>query len=143
MKFKITLLALITVLMISCSNDDDGPDSPLENSTTIRVDDDLFSNAPDDDLWITAATITGNMLNITIDYGGGCGEVFYDLVTDDNYTATDPIQKNIRLAFDDKDNCEASVELQLSFDLTAIQLSSTDSLLINLDGWAEQIEYPY
>jgi len=143
MKFKIIFLIFIIAILNSCNNDDDNARSPLENSNIIRVEDDLFSNAPNDDFEIITATITDNNLDLTILYGGGCGNIFYDLVTGSDYLETNPIQKNIRLAFDDKDNCEAGIELELSFDLTQIQISNTDRIIINLDRWESQIEYNY
>ena len=89
------------------------------------------------------ASIADNNLNITIGYGGGCGNIYYDLVTGTDYLETNPTQKNIRLAFDDKDNCEAGIELKLSFNLTQIQISSTNRIIINLNKWEDPIEYNY
>jgi len=129
--------------MIGCNSDDDNVSSSLENSNVILVEDDLFLNAPNDEFEIIAASISDNNLNLTIFYGGGCGNIYYDLVTGNDYLETIPIQKNIRLAFDDKDNCEAGIELELSFDLTQIQVSNTDRIIINLDNWEDQIEYNY
>lgn len=129
--------------MIGCNSDDDNVSSSLENSNVILVDDDLFLNAPNDKFEIIVASISDNNLNITLFYGGGCGNIYYDLVTGNDYLETTPIQKNIRIAFDDKDNCEAGIELELSFDLTQIQVSNTDRIIINLDNWEDQIEYNY
>jgi len=129
--------------MIGCNSDDDNVSSSLENSNVILVEDDLFLNAPNDEFEIIAASISDNNLNITLFYGGGCGKIYYDLVTGNDYLETIPIQKNIRLAFDDKDNCEAGIELELSFDLTQIQVSNTDRIILNLDNWEDQIEYNY
>lgn len=143
MKFKIVCLLLVIFIMIDCKNDDNTMSSILINSNEIRVNDDLFLNAPNDDFEIITATITGNNINLTIVYGGGCNNIYYDLLTSKDYIETNPIQKNMRLAFDDKDNCEAAVELELSFDLTQIQVSSTDKIIINLDGWYDQIDYNY
>ena len=143
MKYKITILIFITAFMISCKSDDDNASSSLENLDVIRVEEDLFVNAPNDDFDIINASISTNNLNLTIEYGGGCGNIYYDLVTGNDYLETIPIQKNIRLAFDDNDNCEAGIELELSFDLTQIQVSNTDRILINLDKWEDQIEYNY
>ncbi len=143
MKSKITFLIFITTFMISCNNDDDNSSSLLESLDVIRVEENLFVNAPNDGFEIINASISDNNLNITIVYGGGCGNIYYDLVTGNDYLETIPIQKNIRLAFDDKDNCEAGIELELSFDITQIQLSSTDSIILNLDKWEDQIEYSY
>ena len=143
MKSKITFLIFITTFMISCNNDDDNSSSLLESLDVIRVEENLFVNSPNDGFEIINASISDNNLNITIVYGGGCGNIYYDLVTGNDYLETIPIQKNIRLAFDDKDNCEAGIELELSFDITQIQLSSTDSIILNLDKWEDQIEYSY
>jgi len=143
MKSKITFLIFITTFMISCTNDDDNSSSLLESLDVIRVEENLFVNAPNDGFEIINASISDNNLNITIVYGGGCGNIYYDLVTGNDYLETIPIQKNIRLAFDDKDNCEAGIELELSFDITQIKLSSTDSIILNLDKWEDQIEYSY
>lgn len=143
MKSKFTFLIFITTFMISCTNDDDNSSSLLESLDVIRVEENLFVNAPNDGFEIINASISDNNLNITIVYGGGCGNIYYDLVTGNDYLETIPIQKNIRLAFDDKDNCEAGIELELSFDITQIQLSSTDSIILNLDKWEDQIEYSY
>ena len=129
--------------MICCNNDDDNSSSLFESLDVIRVEENLFVNAPNDGFEIINASISDNNLNITIVYGGGCGNIYYDLVTGNDYLETIPIQKNIRLAFDDKDNCEAGMELELSFDITQIQLSSTDSIILNLDKWEDQIEYSY
>ena len=143
MKSKITLLIFITAFMIGCNSDDDNVRSSLENSNVILVDEDLFLNAPNDEFEIIVASISDNNLNITLFYGGGCGNIYYDLVTGNDYLETTPIQKNIRIAFDDKDNCEAGIELELSFDLTQIQVSNTDRIILNLDNWEDQIEYNY
>lgn len=141
MKSKITFLIFIAVFIISCNNDNIS--YSLENFDVIRVEDDLFTNAPNDNFEIVNASINGNKLNITIEYAGGCGNIYYDLVTGSDYLETIPLQKNIRLAFDDKDNCEASIELELSFDLKQIQVPNTNRVIINLDKWVDQIEYNY
>ena len=143
MKSKITFLIFITTFMISCNNDDDNSSSLLESLDVIRVEENLFVNAPNDGFEIINASISDNNLNITIVYGGGCGNIYYDLVTGNDNLEAICIHKNIRLAFDDKDNCEAGIELELSFDITQIQLSSTDSIILNLDKWEDQIEYSY
>ena len=67
MKFKIPFLIFITFIVISCDNDNNDLRNSLENSDRIRVEDDLFSNAPNDDFEIIMASIAANNLNITID----------------------------------------------------------------------------
>lgn len=142
MKLRFIVLLFLAAVTAACNTDGD-TNNVLENSDSIRVDEDLFSNAPRDGFEVMRATIAGNNLNITIGYGGGCGDVYYDLVAAEGYLDADPIQKNIRLAFDDQDNCEAGIERRLSFDLTQLQIPSTNTIMLNLDGWDDQIEYTY
>lgn len=142
MKFKMIFPIFINAVLISC-NSDDNANNLQENSDVIRVQDNLFLNAPNDDFEIIDASITDNNLNLTIVYGGGCGNIYYDLLTEHDYLDTTLIEKNIRLAFDDKDNCEAALELKLSFNLTQIQAPNTNKIILNLSKWAEQIEYSY
>ena len=140
MKPSIALLLFIAFILSNCSNDDI---TNLTNSNEIIVNDDLYSNAPNDNYQIIQANIVDNSLNVKIEYGGGCGTVNYDLLTPVDYEDTDPVQKNIRLAFHDDDNCEALIELELFFDIAPIQISGNDRIIINLDRWGNQIEYIY
>ncbi|WP_196890063.1 hypothetical protein [Aureivirga sp. CE67] len=138
---KILLSATILLLTISCVKDEEKP--LLTNSSEIRIDNNIFTSGPKDPFTIDNAYINNDILTITIDYGGGCGTVSYDLVTSDSYLTTDPLQKNIRLAFDDNDNCEALKELLLNFDLSKIQDENSDKIIINLENWDEPLEYNY
>ncbi len=143
MKSKITLLLSIILLHSGCSSGENPYQSPLENSDTIRINNTLFFEGPDDNYQLLSASIEGNNLNLTIVYGGGCGEVFYDLLASDVYLDGDATETNVRLAFDDKDACEAGLELTLSFDLSQIQRANTDKVIIYLNKWDQRIEYNY
>ncbi|MEM6723608.1 MAG: hypothetical protein AAF598_06190 [Bacteroidota bacterium] len=132
---------LFALIIASCTKDGA---SLLTNSTIIRVDDALFTDAPDDAFEISQASIENDRLDLTILYGGGCSTIAYDLVapTDVDET-TNPIERVVRLAFFDEDNCEALIELMLSFDITPLQTSTADSLQINLEGWNVPLIYQY
>ena len=142
MKLKITSLFLFVVMLLSCNNDNNFG-RELTNSNTVIINDNLFANVFDNELEIRLANITQNNLNITIDYGGGCGEIFYDLVTDNAYEESNPPRKILKLAFEDNDNCEALIELNLSFDLSPLKISDSNRIIIILEGWSSQLEYNY
>ncbi len=141
MKTSLIYLFLLVFSITNCSNNQDP--KRLLNSDTIRVNDNLFLNAPDDTYQITEVNIVGNTLNITITYGGGCGNINYDLFAPTGYDDSLPLQKDVRLAFEDRDNCEALVELELSFNIEQIQVEGTNQIRINLTGWETPIDYSY
>lgn len=141
MKYSIIVVFLLLFMTTSC--DDDMNTSVLTNSDRVRVDDDLFDTAPRDNIELEEVNLTGNTLKIKFFYGGGCGEIYYDLVADSEPLQSTPVQINVRLAVDDQDNCEAGLYRMVSIDISELQLPATDMILINLEGWDQQIEYRY
>lgn len=141
MKYLFVVLSFIATL--SCNVEDQPEQSLLKSSTKIIVDNDLYFNAPDDANQIINAVVKDDFLNITLQYGGGCGNIYYDLVSTDEYLATEPVQKKLRLAFKDDDNCEAGMEVTLSFNIKEIQRPQENTIILNLQGWEKPLAYIY
>jgi len=142
MKSQVLHFLFLIFAISSCNNNDDNF-VQLTNSNEIRVNDNLYSAAPNDDFEIIQANVVNDNLNVTILYGGGCGNVIYDLIAPSDFIGSNPLEKNMRLAFSDKDNCEALIELELSFSIEQIQVTESDQIIINLERWENQIEYNY
>ncbi|MCP5062059.1 MAG: hypothetical protein GY936_06305, partial [Ignavibacteriae bacterium] len=68
------LLALIFLLGLNLSCDSVNPDQ-LNCDEKILVDRSLFEDSPNDSFDFTSVKIIDNCLNITIQYGGGCGDI--------------------------------------------------------------------
>lgn len=136
-KYLITLLVLGSLL--SCEK------FPLPSpcGESIIVDGELFENAPRDEFILNSASITGDCLNLNISYGGGCGSIETKLLTNDVITLSNPPQMQVRLSLKDEDLCEALVTKDLSFDLKAIRTFGAGKIIINLNGWDQELIYNY
>ena len=68
------------------------------------------------------ATITDDMLTITVSYGGGCADHDFTLVTSGAFMESDPVQLEVFAAHDAHgDRCRAYLTETYGFDLTPIK----------------------
>lgn len=129
--------------IFGCNIEDQPEQNLLKNSSKIIVDDDLYSRASNDAIQIINAVVIDDSLSVTFQYSGGCGNIYYDLISNKDFLETDPVQKNLRLAFKDEDDCEAGVEITLSFSIKETQISQENSIILNLQGWEQPLVYTY
>ena len=71
---KLVLIFIILGLLTGCTDDSNKP-SNSNCEKEIFVDDTLFAKAPNHRFNFLNAEIIGDCLEITISYGGGCGEI--------------------------------------------------------------------
>ncbi len=140
MKASIFTLALLFIF-ISC-------DKP--NTTNVASDDAVqvvssayFSNVSTDDYHISAANIVGDRLEITVNAGGGCGELNFSLLANELVIETSPEQQMIRLILDDQDICEALLEEKRWYDISSLKIGSHGTVILLLDGFDGRLEYKY
>ena len=68
---------------------------------------------------IDAATIDGDMLLVTVSYGGGCKKHEFTLDIDGGFLESNPVQARVRLLHDaNGDLCAAYITEERQFDLT-------------------------
>ena len=139
MKYLLTLI-LLGGLASSC---DSVSPKRLDCDKEILVDKTLFANAPNDPFDFKDVEIIQNCLKLTIQYGGGCGDIELELIDSEIVMKSNPVQRNIRLSFKDTDPCEAYITKEISFDLTSIQSSEYNQIILNLTNWGESILYSY
>ncbi|MEL7530206.1 MAG: hypothetical protein AAFN10_02800 [Bacteroidota bacterium] len=96
-----------------------------------------------DDFELVEARIEDDCLLITVRYGGGCGEVDFDLIAIEGETLSLPPQIPMRLVLDDNDNCEALITDEIGFDVSEIKNSGSGTHMFKLEGLSEMIEYSY
>jgi len=128
------LLLFIFILGSTSSCDSVNPDQ-LNCDEKILVDSSLFEDSPNDSFEFTSVKIIDNCLNITIQYGGGCGDIELKLIDSEMILESYPVQRNIRLSLKDEDYCKALITKELSFDLTPIQILSYNQIILNISNW--------
>jgi hypothetical protein len=138
--FFISMLSLFS--FISCT-DKDNPD-PLNCDRVIEIDADMFENAPDNNHTINTVAFEDNCLCIEFSASGCSGDSWeIQLIDADVILESFPVQRNIRISLKNEEVCEAWITRKLCFDISPLQLENYDRILLNLDGYPEQIEYNY
>jgi hypothetical protein len=140
---KTILLSLFLLLIILSCNDKSVNLNKLNCDQNIIIDNTLFENAPDDSFHFKNVEIIGNCLKLTIEYGGGCGNVEIKLIDSGLVMESNPGQRNIRVSFKDEDFCKALVIKEISFDLSPIQIIGDNKVSLNLSNWNKSILYQY
>lgn len=139
------LLCTIAVSVWSCE-EEDTICSCLDPSPCDELavsDNDRYANGPSDQHFISNAVIEGDCLYLAFQYSGGCESIEYHLLSNDNIQYSLPPKRSIRLALDEDDPCEALPEVESSFNLETLQLENTDTILLELEGWEEDLLYVY
>jgi hypothetical protein len=134
-------------LLLSCNNDNDNITQKAEG--TIHMVDN-FEAFPQDALIIKDAIVQGNTLQLTVNYGGGCGDTQFQLLGSPYFMESNPVQANVALSFKDEDLCEASIEKLLSYDLSRLadyykntHHTSSGTIMLNIQGFSTRVSYSF
>lgn len=128
-------------LSIQCKTEaiEPNPDCPL----SVIVSENEYNNAPDDELSIVSASITGDCLNIEFASSGCDGSTWEIKLLDANVIMESyPVQRNLRLSLKNIEECDAVIARSISFDLRPLQLNY-DKILLNLTNSGDQLLYEY
>jgi len=88
------------------------PPSPLATCTGAE---------PDDPIFITDASILGDILTVSTDVSGGCGTHEYGSCWTEAFDESEPVQAGVTISHEGDDPCEAIVSEVLDFDLTPMR----------------------
>jgi hypothetical protein len=139
MKKNLLIVFLVSVILqlgfYNCDSDlSDSPFIPGDNEPnnkvkceSILISESSFISAESDDYEVTDSRINNDSLMIEVQYGGGCGPIDFELITDGLFMESNPVKLNVILAFDDEDPCEMAVKKNLCFDLSNLATYYNDS----------------
>ncbi len=133
---------LFLITLIACQ-DDPISDINTDDTSIIIISNTLYESAPNDPFYFESVKIVNDRLLVSINYGGGCGNIEYKLIDAGTIAESYPVQRMIRLSFKDDDSCEALISKTCSFDLSPIKANDYGKIRLNLDGWEEQLLYEY
>ena len=132
------LIIMAVLLLSSCSTD-----QPIECKSTV-IDQEQYLSSQSDTYELEEVQLTKDgCLKITLIYGGGCGEVSASLVDSGDVLESDPVQRNLRLIFDDNDNCEALKKSNFYFDIDNLQIADDNRVKLNFTGADFSFFYEY
>ena len=140
----IILISLyLTTTGFLCNQNEDP--LPSTSCQALLVDAQAFEAAITDPFSIQQVSIEGDCLQVQVSYGGGCKPVAFTLITDGKVAYSLPPQAWLFLSLEDKDDCEAAIMEEISFDLSEFKIPREDpgKILLHLAGWEEVIEYSW
>lgn len=119
------LAILILIVLWGCDSQEPGP------PTSEIIIDTSIEPLDKDPYTLQEAGIENNNLVLNIFYGGGCAQHEFILYASDSWLPTAPPGKTVTLVHNaNGDTCEAAFFEELSFDLTEIQHSESDQILL-------------
>ena len=95
---------------------------------------------------IERANLSGNILELTVSYSGGCEEHQFELIGNPNISKSLPPIRSIELVHKSNgDACKKKIEETLRFNLAnlAYKQESGSVIKLNLNGWKEQLIYTF
>ncbi len=106
----------------------------------IRIDATLYGATTISNYSITDVVILDDCITITIG-SSGCDPNSWiaSLIDSEQEALSLPPQRNIRLSLENNDACLAFFQTSYTFDLRPLLNNTNEPLILNLDGWNEQI----
>lgn len=91
-----------------------------DSCQAIILDKTQYETAAVEAYQIVEAVVEEDLLKLTVQYGGGCGTVNFELLTNGAFMESYPVQLPVRLSFQDNDFCKALLQEQVCFSLSAL-----------------------
>ena len=150
-KSTLRLMAYATALTLASCSSDQGVNAvtdPLAGEVVLLGSSALGASAP---VRILGASVKGDVLLVQAEYSGGCAEHRFQLVADDAFMESFPVQMVIRLLHDDGDDpCDGILSSELGFGLTplarayeAAYRTNSGTIVLHLEGWGESLRYEF
>lgn len=124
-----SILILIPLIIVACS-EEKTTDPPKTCGASISIVSDTVG-LPHYYFGLNDATLNENCLSLVLDYGGGCGEVSFDLYSFGEYELNDTLHQKVFIAMTTNDPCEMLIEKEYMFDIAEINNSQSKSYYLN------------
>ncbi|MDO5968294.1 hypothetical protein Q4Q35_00605 [Flavivirga aquimarina] len=140
---------LFTVSVILCfvnmqceDNDTNLPNEYCDKATVINED--LYNNLVSDHFDLIDADINNDCIAIKIAASGCDGSTWELHLVDSGAVAeSSPEQRYLKLQLLNTELCDAYFEKVISFDLTPLQISGSNDIILHLEGLESSLNYTY
>ena len=149
--FQLFLCFVILISISACDGEEEV--SPVENEDYPKVIllEDLSDVDTGDAYEIYSAAMDGNILELCIEFSGGCENHVFEMFAEEMFAESYPVQTWAKIRHDDSgDSCEALVHDCINFDLEPLESayidyyqSSEGTIIIHLEGFEDPIEYTF
>ena len=152
-KNPLFLILLIGTLAVSCHSQKKIKGNAIATQETtetnsdvdckkLLLNSDLIQAQKTDPFKIKTATINGSCIDIKLNYGGGCGEVDFQLIWDGQLMESSPQQIRLFLSLKDYDRCKALKIKHYQFDLASLREKfPIGKIVLHLINYPEPITF--
>ncbi|GAA3603233.1 hypothetical protein Q4Q39_13880 [Flavivirga amylovorans] len=140
----VTSVVLCCFLSIQCDEDDDNiPTKGICDQTTI-VKKEIYDSLVSADFTFVDAEVKGDCLTIEISASGCDGNTWkFNLVDSGAVAESSPEQRYLKFQLINEEACLAVFKRIVSFDLTPLQISGSNEIILNLEGLESSLRYKY
>ena len=132
------------LVFLSCSESKDVSVNPNCDKQSEIIDEASYNLVNTSNYVITGVVINQDCLDVTIGSSGcDANNWTMNLFSTNNFSNTNPIQRNVKVELVNQEACAAAFQKTVSFDLTPLRVSAQTQIIFNIDGWSEQIVYNY
>ena len=97
-----------------------------------------------DNYSITSATIQNNILTLEVTSSGCSGDSWImNLIDSGEISESFPLQRSLKLELTNNEACLAIVTKEVKFNISRLQISQIDQIILNLEQWNSPINYNY
>ena len=149
---KSTIFFIAALILFSCSNAKKMSQKMENNSNSVNPSEIKIAILGDNNqsslqTTINKVVLKGNILQLSIEYTGGCAQHQFDLVGNEMISKSLPPIRSINLIHKTnvEESCKRAMYDTLYFDISnfAYQKSNGSVIKLNLAGWKEQIAYTF
>lgn len=143
-KYYMVLILFTSFLILSCSGDDDAPSTASNCEQTVVIDKTRYDNLASDEFGIISVELDEECMSITIGESGCDGLRWTaDLIDSSEIAESFPEQRFLKIEFSNQEECDAVIQRTFTFDIDSLKIGESGTVILNLDGFDQQIRYEY
>ena len=128
----------------SASTEEQEEQNPNKKETMKIILEESPTKHTSDSFNVESVSLGGDILEITVSYGGGCKDHEWKMYSSKMVAKSYPPKLDIFLEHkSNQDLCKALIRETLKFDLTSIQYSGSEILHLQMNNYDEFIVYTY
>lgn len=142
---RVVFLMLLTGVLFACKGDDWlCCANPFNCDKNVVVDEIKYNETSTANYGVDSVVLNGHCLEITIT-SGGCDPNNWDmnLFASELIVETNPAQYKTKIELINNEDCLAVFQKTMSFDVTSLQMTGTNQVQIDIEGWNTPILYQY
>ncbi|WP_442264871.1 DUF6970 domain-containing protein [Tenacibaculum sp. ZS6-P6] len=114
------------------------------NYNQLIIDEGRYNATNTDSYSITLVSIQNNILTLEVTSSGCSGDSWVmNLIDSDEISESFPPQRNLKLELINNEACTSVVTKEVKFNISQLQVTRINQVILNLNGWNSPINYNY